>query len=158
MEALEDWLGPGKPNLPLGLRGKAGGGARVTRRDSRGERSPWLPLENTTLSGQGGAGVWSRGEGWAGRRMLQSAPALHPNQRCGGCAARPSIFHTKGRPPPPLRSPQRPPPMTAGQCRGAEKRETDTQTRTERPRKFKKGPASRLERRAESLASPRDEA
>ena len=24
------WSGPGKPNLPLGLRGKAGGGARVT--------------------------------------------------------------------------------------------------------------------------------
>ena len=24
------WVGPGKPNLPLGLRGKAGGGARVT--------------------------------------------------------------------------------------------------------------------------------
>ena len=23
------WVGPGKPNLPLGLRGKAGGGARA---------------------------------------------------------------------------------------------------------------------------------
>ena len=71
--------------------------------------------------------------------MLQSAPALHPNQRCGGCAARPSIFHTKGRPPPPLRSPPRQPTRTAGQCRGAEKTETDTQTRTERPCKFKPG-------------------
>ena len=26
----DPWVGPGKPNLPLGLRGKAGGGARVT--------------------------------------------------------------------------------------------------------------------------------
>ena len=94
-------------------------------------------VSHTTLSGQGGAGVWSRGEGWAGRRMLQSAPALHPNQRCGGCAARPSIFHTKGRPPPPLEALRASPPMTAGQCREAEKRETDTQTRIERPSRFK---------------------
>ena len=28
------WVGPGKPNLPLGLRGKAGGGARVTAHSS----------------------------------------------------------------------------------------------------------------------------
>ena len=28
--SLSPWVGPGKPNLPLGLRGKAGGGARVT--------------------------------------------------------------------------------------------------------------------------------
>ena len=27
---VHPWVGPGKPNLPLGLRGKAGGGARVT--------------------------------------------------------------------------------------------------------------------------------
>ena len=73
------WVGPGKPNLPLGLRGKAGGGlcpglearfparrreerrcgpvtgkdrascqsggAPALRPGSRGERSPWLPLE-----------------------------------------------------------------------------------------------------------------
>ena len=69
--------------------------------------------------------------------MLQSAPALHPNQRCGGCAARPSIFHTKGRPPPPREALRASPPMTAGQCGEAEKRETDTQTRIERPSRFK---------------------
>ena len=28
--AGSSWVGPGKPNLPLGLRGKAGGGARVS--------------------------------------------------------------------------------------------------------------------------------
>ena len=32
------WVGPGKPNLPLGLRGKAGGGARVTARETT-----WFP-------------------------------------------------------------------------------------------------------------------
>ena len=34
------WVGPGKPNLPLGLRGKAGGGARVTA----GPKRPHLGL------------------------------------------------------------------------------------------------------------------
>ena len=29
-QILYPWVGPGKPNLPLGLRGKAGGCARVT--------------------------------------------------------------------------------------------------------------------------------
>ena len=36
------WVGPGKPNLPLGLRGNAGGGARLTA--SCQTRSPSLPL------------------------------------------------------------------------------------------------------------------
>ena len=56
------WVGPGKPNLPLGLQGKAGGCARERkrrldsleaaqgaprdpRRDSRGERSLFIPFE-----------------------------------------------------------------------------------------------------------------
>ena len=89
--------------------------------ERRGPRVPsqnfqWLPVDELGRgrgephdperrgSGQGGAGVWSRGEYWARRRRLQSEPALHPNQRCGGCAARPSIFHTKGRPSAPVPS------------------------------------------------------
>lgn len=99
--------------------------------ERRGPRVPsqdfqWLPVDelgqgrgephNPERQGsrQGGAGVWSRGECWARRRRLQSEPALHPNQRCGGCAARPSIFHTKGRLPPSPRSPPRQPTHDCG--------------------------------------------
>lgn len=43
--------------------------------------------------------------------MLQSQPALHPNQRCGGCATRPAVnLPHKGSP---YASPT--PPVTAGQ-------------------------------------------
>ena len=44
------WVGPGKPNLPLGLRGKAGGGARVQshRRKPTRPRSPWGSLGKNT--------------------------------------------------------------------------------------------------------------
>ena len=48
------WVGPGKPNLPLGLRGKAGGGARVTA----GPKSPHLgvcPGPNIPLQGRKGS-------------------------------------------------------------------------------------------------------
>ena len=62
------WVGPGKPNLPLGLRGKAGGCARVTA----GPKRPHLgvcPGPNIPLQGRQGsrgctpgkeqaAGVW----------------------------------------------------------------------------------------------------
>lgn len=66
--------------------------------------------------------------------MLQSEPALHPNQRCGGCAARPSIFHTKGRPPGPLEALRAsPPPRTAGSAKRQRRGETDTQTGIENP-------------------------
>ena len=53
-------IGPGKPNLPLGLRGKAGGGARVTA----GPKRPHLsvcPGPNFPLQGrQGISGLHSR--------------------------------------------------------------------------------------------------
>ena len=48
------WVGPGKPNLPLGLRGKAGGGARVTA----GPKRPHLgvcPGPNIPLQGKQGS-------------------------------------------------------------------------------------------------------
>ena len=48
------WVGPGKPNLPLGLRGKAGGGARVTA----GPKRPHLsvcPGPNFPLQGRQGS-------------------------------------------------------------------------------------------------------
>lgn len=61
-----------------------------------------------------------------GRRNAAVGARAASNQRCGGCAARPSIFHTKGRPPPPLEALRASPPMTAGQCRGAEKRDRHT--------------------------------
>ena len=52
------WVGPGKPNLPLGLRGKAGGCARVTARPKR----PHLgvcPGPNIPLQGrQGSRRAW----------------------------------------------------------------------------------------------------
>lgn len=60
------------------------------------------------VAGREGTSVWSRGE-CSVRRMLQSELALHPNQRCGGCASWQSIFHTKGRPPRPTPSPLRHP-------------------------------------------------
>ena len=50
------WVGPGKPNLPLGLRGKAGGCARVTA----GQRRPHLglcPGPNVPLQGPQGSQV-----------------------------------------------------------------------------------------------------
>ena len=48
------WVGPGKPNLPLGLRGKAGGCARVTA----GPKRPHLgvcPGPNIPLKGRQGS-------------------------------------------------------------------------------------------------------
>lgn len=39
------------------------------------------------VAGREGLSIWSDGGCSARRRMLQSEPALHPNQRCGGCAA-----------------------------------------------------------------------
>ena len=48
------WVGPGKPNLPLGLGGKAGGCARVTA----GRKRPDLgvcPGPNITLQGRQGS-------------------------------------------------------------------------------------------------------
>lgn len=113
------WL----PVAPSGQTG-AGGGVRHTT----------LRL----VAGREGTGIWSRGECSVRRRMLQSEPVLHPNQRCGGCAARPSILHTKGHPPCPPRSPPRQP--TSRNCgavpKDRESGETDTQTGAERLSKF----------------------
>ena len=44
---LSPWVGPGKPNLPLGLRGKAGGGARVT---AGPKRCLWLAAMKVCFS------------------------------------------------------------------------------------------------------------
>lgn len=76
-------------------------------------------------SRQGGDLYLECGECSMRRRMLQSEPALHPNQRCGGCAAGRQSFHTKGRPPPSLSKPSEPatpspPPSLRGRKRGRE--------------------------------------
>lgn len=62
--------------------------------------------------------------------MLQSEPALHSNQRCGGSSARPSIFRTKG---PGAAAPWKPSVParcsgTAGRGRGAKLEEKDRPT------------------------------
>ena len=74
------WLGPGKPNLPLGLRGrgKAGGGARVTASGESGSPSTeptctsctmsMSPLQTTQTS------PWWLSSPWTGRQM---DPAAH---------------------------------------------------------------------------------
>lgn len=95
-------------------------------------------VRHTTLrlvAGREGTGIWSRGECSVRRRMLQSEPVLHPNQRCGGCAARPSILHTKGHPPCPSRSPPRQP--TSRNCGAVQKEKVrrHTHTHTQRDRK-----------------------
>lgn len=59
--------------------------------------------------------------------MLQSEPALHSNQRCGGSSVRPSIFRTKG---PGAAAPWKPSVParcsgTAGRGRGAKLEEKD---------------------------------
>ena len=43
------WVGPGKPTLPLWLRGKAGGGARVTAGPKRPHLSVCLGLPLLTV-------------------------------------------------------------------------------------------------------------
>ena len=65
------WVGPGKPSLPLGLRGKAGGGARVTAGPKRPHLSvcpgPNFPLlgrkrsQHCILDSPGESGLVSRG-------------------------------------------------------------------------------------------------
>ena len=53
METVRDlifpWVGPGKPNLPLGLRGKAGGGARITAGPKRPHLSVCPPKRRGSL-------------------------------------------------------------------------------------------------------------
>lgn len=76
-------------------------------------------------SRQGGDLYLECGECSMRRRMLQSEPALHPNQRCGGCPAGRQSFHTKGRPPPSLSKPSEPAtpspaPSLQGRKRGRE--------------------------------------
>lgn len=106
----------------------------------------WFSVDELGRGEAGGAGregtcSGSRGErSVASRRMLQSEPALHSNQRCGGCAAPPSIFHTKGRPPPSPSEPSAPAPPLRPRDFGSAKRQRkgkmDTQTETERPSTF----------------------
>ena len=100
------WVGPGKPNLPLGLRGKAGGCARVTA----GPKRPHLgvcPVPTIPLQGrQGSRGCIpgspgeSRAEGLAlgcrlsitslaqrppgtGQRITATQPSLDPEMEVG---------------------------------------------------------------------------
>lgn len=63
------------------------------------------------------------GEGAAGGECCSRSPCcILISAAAATPRGRPSIFHTKGRPPGPPQSPRhRPPPITAGQCREAEK-------------------------------------
>lgn len=74
--------------------------------------------------------------------MLQSEPALHPNQGCGGCAwSRQSSTQRAARRVSLGALPPSHPPITAVQSKEAEKGGgRDTQTGTERPSKFKPSP------------------
>ena len=77
------WVGPGKPNLPLGLRGKAGGGARVTA----GPKRPHLsvcPGPNFPLQGrQGSRGCIPGSPGEAeGARWMESRLLLMSQCAC----------------------------------------------------------------------------
>lgn len=51
-------------------------------------------------------GGGQRGAERASSRMPQSAPALHPNERCGGCATAVHLPHTKAPAPPPRLRPR----------------------------------------------------
>ena len=94
------WVGPGKPNLPLGLRGKAGGCARVTA----GPKRPHLgvcPGPSIPLHGRQGsrgcipgsfspgkeqaAGVWETclAPGWPQLRSRLPFGAIAPGRRAG---------------------------------------------------------------------------
>ena len=65
------WVGPGKPNLPLGLRGKAGGCARVTA----GPKRPHL-----------GAQAWKPGSQHAGEKRGVAGLLLGRTERAARAA------------------------------------------------------------------------
>lgn len=70
-----------------------------------------------------GPAFFGVGEGAAGGECCSRSPCcILISAAAATPRGRPSIFHTKGRPPgPPQSPPHRPPPITAGQCREAEK-------------------------------------
>ena len=89
------WVGPGKPNLPLGLRGKAGGGARVTAGPKRPHLSclkgvqPPLPFgERTRDCSPGHAGkecpqLRGKACGLCPSSLSSLAPYLDASEVCG---------------------------------------------------------------------------
>ena len=96
------WVGPGKPNLPLELRGKAGGSARVTTGPKRPHRGvcpgPNIPLKGRQASrvsipdSPGGSGLAWRGSKDSAFLSSRDTDLLEPTEWTQGCRASSSVW------------------------------------------------------------------
>ena len=96
------WVGPGKPNLPLELRGKPGGSARVTTGPKRPHRGV-CPGPNSPLKGRqgsrvsipdspGGSGLAWRGSKDSAFLSSRDTDLLEPTEWTQGCRASSSVW------------------------------------------------------------------